>query len=123
MSIFEILCLVGGIAVLALLIVIIVLIGKFHSVKKELEEIKGHQINLVGQCDKRLGEIKDTVDVVLDGLLLAQMKDKLGLIELVSKKKQVKPEVVEEIKKEVKKEKESKKEKVQVVKNPYTPVD
>lgn len=114
---------------LVLLVVIAVL-----ALRKKIRELKVTINNFKDETNEfyevHFREIKTQVEhiekcaeVMLDGLVLAQTKDKLALVKLIKKLRPLEPEVVEEIANEVAKEEEIKEEKLDPIKNGFTPID
>ena len=108
----------------ALLLLFIILMFSFRHTYKKIKDQQAQKFEAIKEAiEKSLEEIRKNTDVMLDGLVLAQTKDKLGLVKLVSKKKELEKEVVEQIQKEVEQEEKIKQETLEPVKKDYTPVD
>ena len=108
----------------ALLLLFIILMCAFRHTYKKIKDQQAQKFEAIKEAiEKSLEEIRKNTDVMLDGLVLAQTKDKLGLVKLVSKKKELEKEVVEQIQKEVEQEEKIKQETLEPVKKDYTPVD
>ena len=71
----------------------------------------------------KVKEISEQVGVVLEGLALAQTKDKLGLLKLIKSRKHLDEDTLEKVEEEVKKIEEVVEEKKEVIKKAYTPID
>ena len=108
----------------SLLLLFIILMCAFRHTYKKIKDQQAQKFEAIKEAiEKSLEEIRKNTDVMLDGLVLSQMKDKLGLVNLVAKKKELDALAVEQIKKEVEEEEQIKQKVLEPVKKDYTPVD